>query len=95
MEDDGLHPEPEPNEPDNEHEVDEEGNFLNISQSSQSSNMGFPRRFRSSARYSSYGGIILLRRMLKNSMSKHNACLTCILNNACNVKQSICFMLKS
>ena len=43
MEDDGLHPEPEPNEPDNEHEVDEEGNILNISQSSQSSSMGFPQ----------------------------------------------------
>ena len=43
MEDDGLHPEPEPNEPDNEHEIDEEGNILNISQSSQSSNMGFPQ----------------------------------------------------
>ena len=30
MEDNDLHPEPEPNEPENEHEVDEEGNFLNI-----------------------------------------------------------------
>ena len=28
MEDNNLHPESEPNEPDNEHEVDEEGNFL-------------------------------------------------------------------
>ena len=37
MDDDGLHPEPEPTEPDNEHEIDEEGNILNISQSSQSS----------------------------------------------------------
>ena len=43
MEDNDLHPEPEPNEPDNEQEIDEEGNLLNISQSSQSSNMGFPR----------------------------------------------------
>ena len=43
MEDNDLHPEPEPNEPDNEHEVDEEGNILNISQSSQSSSMGFPQ----------------------------------------------------
>ena len=43
MEDNDLHPEPESNEPNNEHEVDEEGNFLNISQSSQSSNMGFPQ----------------------------------------------------
>ena len=43
MEDNDLHPEPEPNKPDNEHEVDEDGNFLNISQSSQSSNMGFPQ----------------------------------------------------
>ena len=33
MEDNDLHPEPEPNKPDNEHKVDEEGNFLNISQS--------------------------------------------------------------
>ena len=43
MEDNDLHPEPEPNEPDNEQEIDEEGNILNISQSSQSSNMGFPQ----------------------------------------------------
>ena len=43
MEDEDLHHEPEPNEPDNEREVDEEGNFLNISQSSQSSTMGFPQ----------------------------------------------------
>ena len=43
MEDNDLHPEPEPNEPDNEHEIDEEVNILNISQSSQSSNMGFPQ----------------------------------------------------
>ena len=93
MEDNALNPEPRPNEPDNEHEVDEEGNILNISQSSQSSNMGFPQTL--GGRYSSYGGIILLRRMLRNSMSKHNAYLTCISNNACNVKQSICFMLKS
>ena len=37
MEDNALNPEPRPNESDNEHEVDEEGNILNISQSSQSS----------------------------------------------------------
>ena len=43
MEDNDLHPEPEPNEPDNEQEIDEEGSILNISQSSQSSNMGFPQ----------------------------------------------------
>ena len=30
-------------EPDNEQEIDEEGNILNISQSSQSSTMGFPQ----------------------------------------------------
>ena len=33
MADNDLHPEPEP-EPDNEQEIDEEGNILNISQSS-------------------------------------------------------------
>ena len=43
MEDNALNPEPRPNESDNEHEVDEEGNIPNISQSSQSSNMGFPQ----------------------------------------------------
>ena len=43
MEDNDLHPEPEPNEPNNEHEADEEGNILNISQSSQSLTMGFPQ----------------------------------------------------
>ena len=31
MEDNALNPEPRPNEPNNEHEVDEEGNILNIS----------------------------------------------------------------
>ena len=41
MEDNDLHSEPEPNEPDNEQEIDEEGDILNISQSSQSSNIGF------------------------------------------------------
>ena len=94
MEDNDLHPEPEPNEPDNEQEIDEEGNILNISQSSQSSSMGFPQTLQIQ-REIFYGEIILLRRMRKNSMSKHNAYLTFILNNACNVKQSICFMLKS
>ena len=43
MKDNGLHPEPEPNGPENEQEIDGEGNILNISQSSQSSNMGFPQ----------------------------------------------------
>ena len=43
MEDNDLHPEPEPIEPDNTPDIDEEGNILNISQSSQSSNMGFPQ----------------------------------------------------
>ena len=43
MEDNDLNPEPEPNGPDNEQEIDEEGNILNISQSSQSSNMGYPQ----------------------------------------------------
>ena len=42
-----LDPEPRPdprdNESDNEEVVDEEGNFLNLSQNSQSSNMGFPQ----------------------------------------------------
>ena len=95
MEDDGLHPEPEPNEPDNEHEIDEEGNILNISQSSQSSNMGFPQTLQIQREIFILRGDYITPQDLKNSMSKHNACLTCILNNACNVKQSICFMLKS
>ena len=95
MEDNDLHPEPEPNEPDNEQEIDEEGNILNISQSSQSSHMGFPQTLQIQREIFILRGIISLRRMLKNFMSKHNACLTCISNNACNIKQSICFMLKS
>ena len=43
MEDNALNPEPRPTESDNEQEVDEEGNILNISQNSQSSNMVFPQ----------------------------------------------------
>ena len=86
-----LDPEPMPNprdnESDNEEGVDEEGNILNLSQNSQSSNMGFPQTLQIQREI-----FILLRRMLKTSMSKRNACLTCALNNACNVKQSICFM---
>ena len=42
MEENDLHPEPEPTDPDNTPDIDEEGNILNITQSSQSSNMGFP-----------------------------------------------------
>ena len=96
MAENSLDPEPRPNprdnESDNEGVVDEEGNILNISQNSQSSNMVSHRRYRSSERYSSYEEIISPRAMLKILMSKLNACLTCALKNACSVKQSICFM---
>ena len=47
MAENSLDPEPRPNprdnESDNEEVVDEEGNILNLSQNSQSSNMGFPQ----------------------------------------------------
>ena len=91
-----LDPEPMPNprdnESDNEEGVDEEGNILNLSQNSQSLNMGFPQTLQIQREIFILGEIISLRRMLKTSMSRRNACLTCTLYNACNVKQSICFM---
>ena len=47
MAENSLDPEPRPNPRDNEYDnegvVDEEGNVFNISQNSQSSNMGFPQ----------------------------------------------------